>query len=71
MLKDAILGTNEARPKTIISVFDDYVERLRSLLGKETTYANFQKYRTTRNHPGVFCRKPTGERCVLSELTTA
>ena len=27
MLKDAILGTNEARPKTIISVFDDYVER--------------------------------------------
>ena len=40
MLKDAILGTNEARPKTIITVFDDYVERLRSLLGKETTYAN-------------------------------
>jgi hypothetical protein len=32
MLKDAILGTNEARPKTIISVFDDYVERLHSLL---------------------------------------
>ena len=57
MLKDAILGTNEARPKTIITVFDDYVERLRSLLGKETTYANFQKYRTTRNHFQAYLQK--------------
>ena len=57
MLKDAILGTNEARPKTIISVFDDYVERLHALLGKETTYANFQKYRTTRNHLQAYLQK--------------
>lgn len=55
--KDAILGTNVARPKTIISVFDDYVERLHSLLGKETTYANFQKYRTTRNHLQAYLQK--------------
>lgn len=57
MLKDAIFETNEARPKTIISVFDDYVERLRSLLGKETTYANFQKYRTTPNHLQAYLQK--------------
>ncbi len=57
MLKNAILGTNEARPKTIIDVFDDYVERLHSLIGKETSYANFQKYRTTRNHLQAYLQK--------------
>ena len=57
MLKDAILGTNEARPKTIIAVFNDYIERLHALLGKETTYANFQKYRTTRNHLQAYLQK--------------
>jgi hypothetical protein len=57
MLNDAILGTNEARPKTIINVFNDFVERLRSLLRKETTYANFLKCRTTRNHHQAYLQK--------------
>lgn len=45
VLKDAILGTNEARPRTIIPIWEDHVERLRSLIGKETTYTNMQKFR--------------------------
>lgn len=50
LLRDAILGVNTARGKTIISVWNDYVERLESLVGIETSYANMQKYRTARGH---------------------
>lgn len=57
MLKDAILGTNSARPKTIITVWDEHVEKLKSLVGKECTYPTMQKYRTARNHFQEFLKK--------------
>jgi integrase len=57
MLKDAILGTNEARPRTIIPIWEDHVERLRSLIGKETTYTNMQKFRTAMRHFQEFLKK--------------
>ena len=57
MLRDAILGTNESRPKTIISVFDENVERLHSMVNVETSYTTFQKYRTTRNYLQAYLQK--------------
>ena len=34
----------------IIEVWDDYIASLKSLIGKETTYATYQKNTTARNH---------------------
>jgi hypothetical protein len=56
MLRDAILGINTAKAKMNIEVWDDYIASLKSLLGKETTYATYQKYRTAKNHFQAFCR---------------
>jgi len=57
MLKDAVLGTNEARPKTIIPIWEEHVKRLDALIGIETTYANMQKYRTAMRHFQQFLQK--------------
>lgn len=34
----------------IIEVWDDYIASLKSIIGKETTYATYQKNTTARNH---------------------
>ena len=57
MLKDAILGTNDSKPKTIIDVWEAHCDRLTSLIGKETSYTNAQKHRTCMNHFKVFLKK--------------
>ena len=56
-LRDAILGINNAKAKMIIEVWDDYIASLKSLLGKETTYATYQKNMTARNHLQSFLIK--------------
>ena len=56
-LRDAILGINNAKAKIIIEVWDDYIASLKSLLGKETTYATYQKNMTARNHLQSFLIK--------------
>ena len=40
MLRDAILGINTAKAKMIIEVWEDYIENLRKLIGKENTYTS-------------------------------
>jgi len=57
MLRDAILGINTAKAKMIIEVWEDYVESLRKLIGKENTYTTYQKYRTAKNHFQAFLQK--------------
>ncbi len=57
MLRDAILGINTAKAKMIIEVWEDYVESLRKLIGKENTYTTYQKYRTAKNHFQAFLEK--------------
>jgi site-specific recombinase XerD len=57
MLRDAILGINSAKAKMIVNVWDDHIEHLRLLIGKENTYTTFQKYRTAKNHFVAFLLK--------------
>ena len=49
-LRDAILGINSSKSRTIIEVWDEHIAKLKSLIGKETTYATYQKNNTARNH---------------------
>ncbi|MEY4955508.1 MAG: hypothetical protein RI981_1593 [Bacteroidota bacterium] len=56
-LRDAILGINKAKAKMIIEVWDDHIASLKALLGKETTYATYQKNMTARNHLQSFLMK--------------
>ena len=49
-LRDAILGTNTAKPRQVIEIWEDYIENLSKLIGKDTTAATVQKYRTCKNH---------------------
>jgi hypothetical protein len=57
LLSDAIFGINNAKAKMIIEVWEDYVESLRKLIGKENTYTTYQKYRTAKNHFQAFLQK--------------
>ena len=46
MLRDALLNINSAKGKTLIEIWEEYNQQLKELIGKETSYANFQKYNT-------------------------
>ncbi len=44
LLRDAVLGVNTAKAKMIIEIWEDHIDGLRKLIGKESTYATCQKY---------------------------
>ena len=46
MLRDAILNINSAKGKTLVEVWEEHNKELKQLIGKETSYANYQKYNT-------------------------
>ncbi len=46
LLRDAILNINSAKGKTLVEVWEEHNIQLKQLIGRETTYANFQKYST-------------------------
>ena len=50
LLRDAVLGVNTAKPKMIIEIWEDHIEDLRKLIGKESTVATCQKYNAAKNH---------------------
>ncbi len=50
LLRDAVLGVNTAKPKMIIEIWEDHIEELRKLIGKECTVATCQKYNAAKNH---------------------
>jgi hypothetical protein len=50
MLRDLVLGVKTAKPKMIIDIWEDHIEGLRKLIGKESTYATCQKYNAAKNH---------------------
>ena len=50
LLRDAVLGVNTAKPKMIIEIWEDHIEGLRKLIGKESTVATCQKYNAAKNH---------------------
>ena len=50
MLRDAILGINNSAVRTIVAVWEDHLEGMRKLIGKETTRATCQKYNAALHH---------------------
>jgi len=50
MLRDAILGINGSATKTIVAVWENNLEGMRKLIGKETSRATCQKYSSALNH---------------------
>jgi site-specific recombinase XerD len=57
MLRDAILGVNSAKTRQIIDIWEGHVFDLKKLIGKENSYATYQKYNTAKNHFQTFLRK--------------
>lgn len=57
MLRDAILGVNTAKTRTVIDIWEDHVNGLQKLIGKENTYATYQKNNTAKNHFKKFLQK--------------
>jgi len=57
LLRDAILGVNTAKTRTVIDIWQDHVDGLRKLIGKENTYATYQKHNTAKNHFQKFLQK--------------
>jgi len=49
-LRDAILGINTTKPRQVIEIWEENIEDLAMLIGKEVSKATVQKYRTTKNH---------------------
>ena len=57
MLRDAILGVNSAKTRQIIDIWEGHVSNLKKLIGKENSYATYQKYNTAKNHFQSFLQK--------------
>lgn len=57
MLRDAILGVNSAKTRQIIDIWEGHVSDLKKLIGKENSYATYQKYNTAKNHFQSFLHK--------------
>jgi len=57
MLRDAILGVNTAKTRQIIDIWEGHVSNLKKLIGKENSYATYQKYNTAKNHFQSFLQK--------------
>lgn len=57
MLRDAILGINTSRAKFLIEEWEKYCEDVKMMIGKGTSYANFQKYNTCKNFMKDFLQK--------------
>jgi site-specific recombinase XerD len=56
-LRDAILGIQTAKSRNLIETWQEHVNGLKQLIGKESSYATYQKYNTAKNHMQVFLRK--------------
>jgi site-specific recombinase XerD len=57
MLRDAILGVNSAKPKMLLEIWEEHNASLKKLIGKENSYATFQKFTTAKNHVQTFLQK--------------
>lgn len=44
LLRDAILGVNSAKPKMIVAIWQEHIDNLKKLIGKENTKTTHQKY---------------------------
>lgn len=65
MLRDAILGIHSAKSRQIIEIWEEYVADLKKLIGKEITYATYQKHNTAKNHFQAFLQ----EKCNCTDIS--
>lgn len=56
-LRDAIMGKRSASTRQVIEIWDEHLDHMSALIGKETTHATVQKYRTCKNHFREFLLK--------------
>jgi site-specific recombinase XerD len=56
MLRDAILGINGSAMRTIVTIWEDNLESMRRLIGKETTKGTCQKYNSALTHLKKYLR---------------
>lgn len=57
LLRDALLNINSAKGKTLVEIWEEHNTELKELIGKETSYANFQKYNTCLKYMKEFLAK--------------
>lgn len=57
MLRDAVLGVHTAQARMLLEVFEEHIENMRKLIGKETTKATCQKYGTCKAHLQKFLKE--------------
>jgi len=57
MLRDEILGVNTAKPRMLIEIWNEHIEGLKKLIGKENSYATYQKYKKANEYMQSFLQK--------------
>jgi site-specific recombinase XerD len=57
MVRDGVLGVNSSSTRTIVAVWEEHLEGMRKLIGKETTKATCQKYSAALNHLKRFLKQ--------------
>ncbi len=57
MLRDAVLGVKNANSRMIVEVFEEHIESMRQLIGKETSHATCQKMGACKSHFLKFLKK--------------
>ena len=50
LLRDAILGVDTARARMLLEVWEEHVQSLHKLVGKDNSYTTYQKARTCMSH---------------------
>lgn len=56
MLRDAILGVNTAKPNMLVALWEEHLQEMIKLIGKETTQATCQKHGAGLKHLKTFIR---------------
>ena len=57
MLRDAVLGIKTSSARMIVEVFEEHIQAMRQLIGKETTHATCQKMGACKAHFQKFLKK--------------
>jgi len=54
LLRDSILCINTAKSRSLCSIWEEHIADLKRMIGKETSYANYQKYSTALRYMKEF-----------------
>lgn len=68
LLRDAILNINSAKGVSLIDLWEEHNLELKQLIGRENSYANYQKYNTCLRYMKDFLRVHTKAEDILVKL---